>query len=370
MAARVSTGTPWPDGSDCSIGSVILISAEDDPGDTIKPRLDAHRADCRKVHLLSAVRHIGNDGQKYDVMFTLADVTALEMALKAHPDCKLIVVDPIGSFLGGETDAHRDNEVRGVLAPVGKLAEKYGPAVLVVAHRRKSAGSIADDLALGSRAFTGIARAVWHLSRDSENKARRLLLPGKNNLAPEGDGLAFTIGGDPPAIAWERDPVTMSADDALAVENGNTAGGPPGPEPVKRKAAEDWLGKLLAAGEVAAAKVKEECEAAGMKWRTVQDAADALGVIREKNSFSGGWQWRFPKAGTEDADPRRRVSQEQENSASSHLRENHDETGHSAACNPEDAKSSDPRIFDAEGDGEAGRIELERKAANMEGGAA
>ena len=37
-AARVTTGTPWPDGSDCPQGSVILISAEDDPGDTIRPQ--------------------------------------------------------------------------------------------------------------------------------------------------------------------------------------------------------------------------------------------------------------------------------------------------------------------------------------------
>src|SRR5690606_14589208 len=152
------------------------------------------------------------------------------------------VVDPIGSFLGGNTDAHRDNEVRGVLAPVAKLAEKSGPAVLVVAHRRKSAGSIADDLALGSRAFTGIARAVWHLSRDNENKTRRLLLPGKNNLAPEGNGLAFTIAGDPAVVVWERDPVAMSADDALAKEDG--FGGEdvkPGPQPEARRHAAEWL---------------------------------------------------------------------------------------------------------------------------------
>lgn len=168
MAARITTGTPWPDRSDCPAGSVILISAEDDPGDTIRPRLDAHYADVRKVHLLSAVRRLGEDGQPYEVLFTLADVAALETALKTLPDCRLIVVDPIGSFLGGDTDAHLDNEVRGVLAPVAKLAERYGPAVLVVAHRRKSAGSIADDLALGSRAFTGIARAVkWKLIEEN-----------------------------------------------------------------------------------------------------------------------------------------------------------------------------------------------------------
>ena len=50
----------------------------------------------------------------------------MEDALKSMPDCQLVVVDPIGSYLGG-TDSHRDNEVRGVLAPISALAEKYGP---------------------------------------------------------------------------------------------------------------------------------------------------------------------------------------------------------------------------------------------------
>ena len=126
FAARVTTGTPWPDGAECPTGSVIFIVAEDDAGDTIGPRLDAHYADSGRVHLLSMVRKIDDDGKAHDVLFTLEDVRAMEDALKAHPDCKLVVVDPIGSFLGGDIDAHRDNEVRSILAPVAKLAESTG----------------------------------------------------------------------------------------------------------------------------------------------------------------------------------------------------------------------------------------------------
>ncbi|OHB66229.1 MAG: hypothetical protein A2Y76_14005 [Planctomycetes bacterium RBG_13_60_9] len=293
MAARISTGSPWPDRTECPCGSVMLISAEDDPADTIRPRLDAHCADVRRVHLLSMVRRIEADGERHDVMFTLADLEALETALKLHPDCRLVVVDPIGSFLGGRTDAHRDNEVRAVLAPVAKLAEKYGPAVLVVAHRRKSSGNIADDLALGSRAFTGIARAVWHLARDSEDKSRRLLLPGKNNLAPEGTGLAFTICGEPPAISWEREPVAMSADDALSVENGDERR-KPGPKPETRNQAVEWLRDMLKTGPMAAGKIKDEAGEAGYAWRTVQRAKDDLGVKPYRDQFGGAWTWRLP----------------------------------------------------------------------------
>jgi hypothetical protein len=296
--SRVSTGSPWPDGARCERGSALIISGEDDPADTIRPRLDAHHADVSRVHLFSTVRRIGDDGKPLEVMFILGDLAALETALQRVPDCRLVIIDPIGSFLGGNVDAYRENEVRSVLAPVAKLAEKYGPAVLVVAHRRKSSSTVADDLAMGSRGFTGIARACWHLSRDVKNKGRRLLLPGKNNLAREGHGLAFTIEGDPPHIVWEKAPIQMSADDALAIENGDAEGAKPGPEPHARKAAEDWLREILANGEVAAAKVKAEAEEAGMNYRTVQRAADTLGIIREKNGFDGGWQWRFPKAGS------------------------------------------------------------------------
>ena len=292
-AARVTTGTPWPDGSDCPQGSVILISAEDDPGDTIRPRLDAHYADVQRVHLLSAVRKVDGEG-RYERLITLADVDAIEDALKRLPDCRLIVVDPVGSFLGGGTDAHRDNEVRGVLAPIAKLAEEYGPAVLVVAHRRKSAGSIADDLALGSRAFTGIARAVWHLTRDNESKARRLLLPGKNNLAREGDGLAFSIIGEPARISWERDPVAMSADDALAAES-QSRDRKPGPEAEALDAASAWLTATLAGGPRLAKELLDEWKnGEGGSERTLKRAKQSQGVEAYRDEVPGPWWWRLP----------------------------------------------------------------------------
>jgi hypothetical protein len=288
MAARVSTATPWPDGSPCPKGSVILISAEDDPHDTIRPRLDAHHADVSRIHLLSAVRYVNDKGRPTEVMFTLADASSLETALQKIDDCKLIVVDPVGSFLGGRTDAHRDNEVRAVLAPVAKLAEKYGPAVLVVAHRRKSGGNLADDTALGSRAFTGIARSVWHLSRDTDNKQRRLLLPGKNNLSAEQPGLAFQITGEPGTVNWERDPVAMTADEALAKENGGTA---------NRSALDEavaWLQEVLADGPKPGKEVKEAANPDGIAARTLERARSHLGVIAGPDGFGGPWVWRLP----------------------------------------------------------------------------
>jgi 5S rRNA maturation endonuclease (ribonuclease M5) len=299
MAARVSTGRCWPDGTTCPQGSVILICGEDDPGDTIRPRLDAHHADVQHVHLLSMVRRKSDNGKTRDRGFSLADVGALESALKQHADCRLIVVDPIGSFIGGETDTSSDNHVRAVLSPVASLAEKYGPAVLVVAHRRKSTSTNADDTALGSRAFTGIARAVWHLSRDPVNKNRRLLLPGKNNLAREGTGLAFSIIGEPSAVSlqWEDQPVEMTADEALGRENGGDAG-PDRYTPGQLELATQWLAaKLADRSEYQVTDLRKDAEACNHAWRTMKRAAQSLGVLYERAAYGTGSIWRLPKGG-------------------------------------------------------------------------
>lgn len=301
MAARVTTGRRWPDGTECPQGSVIVISAEDGPADTIRPRLDAHGADVSKVHLLTAVRRARGDEQ-HERLITLADVDAIEEAVVRVPDCKFIVVDPIGSFLGSKTDAHRDNEVRGLLAPIARLAEKHDLAVLVVAHRRKSSGSSADDLALGSRAFTGIARAVWHLSRDTENSARRLLLTGKNNLVAEGHGLAFAISGEPARICWEQEPVALRADDAVAAENRRDLDGRPGPDAESLAEAVKWLRAALAAGPRPAKELLDEWinGQSGSK-RTLDRAKRELKVVAFRLEVPGPWSW---KLADKDATPR------------------------------------------------------------------
>ncbi|TWT95365.1 hypothetical protein Pla108_35130 [Botrimarina colliarenosi] len=289
LAARITTGTAWPDGPPCRQGSVLFIACEDDPADTIRPRLDAHHADPARVHLLKGVERTER-GETTELAFSLADVDALEETLKRLSDCRLVVIDPIGSFLGGRTDAHRDNEVRAVLAPIARLAELYGVAVLIVAHRRKSAGTFADDMALGSRAFTGIARSVWHLSLDSESKGRRLLLPGKNNLGPEAGGLAFSIVGSPARLTWEHDPVAMTADEALARETGGGSG-----ETSALDEASRWLKEILASGPRAGKELKALARGDGISERTLDRAKVDLRVENSPDGFGGPWLWRLPQ---------------------------------------------------------------------------
>lgn len=289
MAARVSTGSPWPDGTECPRGSVILICGEDDPDDTIRPRLDVHHADVPRIELLTMVRRTDpKTRQQGEVTFTLADVENLRIALRDRPDCKLVVVDPIGSFLGEKVNEFRDNEVRSVLAPVAKLAKEYGPAVVIVAHHRKSKTGTADDLVMGSTAFTALARVVWHVGVDKDNEDRRLLLPGKNNLARKGSGLAFTIAGEPPMVDWERGPVTVTADEALIVDD-NKEGGKKALTQLDQ--AKSFLKDVLADGPRKSAVVEELAKEEGISKRTLDRARAALGVLTDKQGVSDKGQW-------------------------------------------------------------------------------
>ncbi|MEL0094840.1 MAG: AAA family ATPase, partial [Planctomycetaceae bacterium] len=210
LAARISHGHALPDSESEILGSTIIASAEDSPEHVLKPRLEALGAKTSKVHFFEGIipRTSTDD---FLIPFKLEHVDELRDAILRLGDCKLLVIDPIGSYIG-DIDAHRDNEVRSILTPINKLADDFQIAVLLVSHHRKGTSSNADDLTLGSRAFTGIARSVLHLVKDHDDPDRKLLLPGKSNLAQQADGLAFTIEGDPAKIIWEDEVLDLTAD--------------------------------------------------------------------------------------------------------------------------------------------------------------
>jgi hypothetical protein len=285
IASRATRGTSFPDGATCESGSVVFLSAEDDAGDTIRPRLDASAADVSRVHSLEAVRVQLKDGSITEKTFNLeTDCAALERALSEHPDVRLIVIDPISAYLGG-VDSHSNAEVRSVLAPLAALAAQYGVAVLCITHLRKSAGA-AVYRAIESIAFTAASRAVLAVASDPEDANRRLLLQVKQNLSPSMGGLAFRIEtqNNVPRLAWDAGTVSVTADEVLNIDAcGNHS---------EQKWAEQWLGEYLGDGPVAANEVIAAAGGAGISKTTLWRAAKSLRVKRRKLGGRGaGWEW-------------------------------------------------------------------------------
>lgn len=106
MVATVTTGGKWPDGSTCERGSAVVWSGEDDPKDTLVPRLLASNADLSRVHFV--VDAIGPDGPRpFD---PARDMPLLQSQVERLGDVRLIVVAPIVSAVAG--DSHKNAEVR------------------------------------------------------------------------------------------------------------------------------------------------------------------------------------------------------------------------------------------------------------------
>ncbi len=295
LAARLSTDSPAPDGSPlCGPASSIFITCEDGIADTILPRALVAHADVSRLLVLEGIRGVGVSGKPIERNYTIGDIDHLRTAIKAE-QAALVVIDPASAYLG-EKDGHRNDEIRGLLAPLSKLAEETDAAIVLVTHMSKSGGGRAMYRAMGSLAFIAAARAAWLVVKDKDNAARRLMLPVKNNIGNDRDGLAYSLveSNGYASIAWESAPITMSVDEAIA-SNTEDEHGKPGPEPEERDAAADWLRELLAPGELEVQQVKDEARAAGVKWRTLERAKVSLNVRSYRSQFGGAWMWRLPK---------------------------------------------------------------------------
>jgi hypothetical protein len=324
IAARASRGLPWPDqergagseeqgavASDSPLPapcSVLLLTAEDDLAETVLPRLDALGANASMVVAIPAIPgqrvesktipflpELGADDTKplRNRAFELRrDLARIDQLLRAMPDCRLVIVDPISAYLG-DVNEQANSEVRGLLLPLAALAQQHGVALLAVTHLRKKEGA-AIYRTMGSLAFIAAARAAWLVSKDPKNTQRRLFMPLKNNLAADVTGLAFHIEShaltSQPIIHWSREPIAVSAETIV----GNAR--PKGRPDEEREDAMQWLCRRLAGGPAPASDVQEEAEAHGIKEITLRRAFRQLcGEAIKVGDFPfGQWRWRLP----------------------------------------------------------------------------
>ncbi len=294
LAARVSRSGEWPDGSAAVIpaSTVLLLSAEDDPADTLSPRLHAAGADMNRIHALIGVQQQDVRGQSQQETFSLTTmIPLLEETLQSLPECRLLVIDPITAYLQG-VDSHRNAEVRSMLAPLSELAARYDLCVLAVTHLNKSGSGPAIYRSMGSLAFAAAARAVWAVVKQGE---RRLMLPVKNNLGQDQTGMAFSVVSSdsfdeyaPPLVQWEDQPVELTADEAMQQS-----------QPVRtqsrlpsaRDEASNWLAVELAAGPQPSKTLLERAVAMGHAVKTIRRAfRDLQGEAFQRDD---GWHWKL-----------------------------------------------------------------------------
>jgi hypothetical protein len=286
LAARLSAGLTMPDGTPCAASGVVVLNAEDGLADTILPRLVAAGGDPERVLALTAVP----DGEAERLPSLPNDLGYLRTSVRQMA-AKLVIVDPIMAFLGGEVNAHRDQDCRRALHPLAAMAEETGAAVLVIRHLNKLAGGNPLYRGGGSIGIIGAARSGLLVAKDPDNPDRRILASTKCNLAKLPPSLAYDLTpGDDGAlrVGWMGES-PQTAESLLAASRDDE----------DRDAVQDAvevLRSILEGGPVPSEEVKKEARQAGIAERTLLRAKSILGVRSRKVGFTGkgSWQWSLP----------------------------------------------------------------------------
>lgn len=290
MAATVTIGGRWPDGSPCAPGNVLIWSGEDDPADTLLPRLLASGADRNRCYFVSGTR-IDGEVLPFD---PARDMAALEQQAHAIGGVKLLIVDPVVSAVAG--DSHKNTEVRRALQPLVDLASRLDAAAVGISHFSKGgAGSDPASRVVGSIAFTAVARVVLVAAKvkSEDGEDRRILARGKSNIGPDDGGFEYHIEQAEPLpgihasyIAWGQS-VAGSASELLAEPEVQ-------PQDDTNDACELLRAELTADTWTNSDLACQPLKNAGFTKKQIWAASKKLGVIRKKGGMKDGWYWRLP----------------------------------------------------------------------------
>jgi putative DNA primase/helicase len=296
VAARVTTGSEWPDGSgNAPLGSVLILTAEDGVADTIRTRAEAAGADLSRIHCLESVHDADGKPSSFSLQ---QDVGLLAEHVREVGDVALVVIDPITAYLGS-VDSHKAAEVRAILSPLKDFADEHRVSIIGLTHPSKSVDR-AMNAAGGSGAFIAAARSGWLFVRELDEEGgetgRTLMTAIKNNLSGKrANGLAYRLMGrdigdgiSAPYISWDREPVGVTADQALAsvMEAGGRASSDGGKD---LAAAMEWVREeFLVRERIEAADLVEWARKAGITEKTLRTARVKLGVATKRDGFGPG----------------------------------------------------------------------------------
>ena len=178
LAASTTKGV-WPDGYVSEIGNVVVWSGEDDPSDTLAPRLILSGADMDKVHFVNAVY----DSKGIRAFNPATDTELLERRVKEIGNVMLLVIDPIILAITG--DDHKNASVRRGLQPLADLAAAEDVVVLGITHFSKgTTGREPVDRITGSLAYGAAARIVLVASKQRDVETR-IFCKAKSNIGED-----------------------------------------------------------------------------------------------------------------------------------------------------------------------------------------
>lgn len=292
MAAAVTVGGAFPDGTTAPKGNVVVWSGEDEPDDGLLPKLLAAGGDPSRIYFVRGAT-VNGESVPFD---PARDMAPLMSRITEIGGVSLLIVDPVVTVVTG--DSHKNTEVRRALQPLVDLGNTTSTAIIGISHFSKGGqGQDPAQRVVGSVAFAAVARVVLVAAKvkSEDGSDRRILARGKSNIGPDDGGFEYHLeqteplpGIEASRVAWGR-AVEGAARELLS-----------DPEEGDERAsaidgAEEFLRQVLTDGPVPSKAVKAEAQEAGYSWATVRRAADTLAVIKKKGGMQEGWYWSLAK---------------------------------------------------------------------------
>jgi len=267
---------------------VLCLSMENSPEYVLRPRFDKLGGDPSRFHILRG-SVVGEGKHALRDSVKLSDVSLLNDAL-TKTKARLVIVDPIQSYLGADVDAHRSNETRPVLDGLARLAEEHKCCILLVRHLSKAPTGRAIHRGLGSIDLTGAVRSELLAGSAPDDAAQRALVQVKSNLGQFGASIGYEIQADGTFHWTGESQLTASA--ILAPELNGEETGP-------MTEAKDFLLRALSRGARPSRDVQDEAQHEGISERTLKRAKKVLGVVSRKCGMDGIWECALPEGGQE-----------------------------------------------------------------------
>jgi hypothetical protein len=290
LAARLTSGRPWPDGAAAAPpGNVVLVNCEDGLTDTILPRLRHLGADAQRIFAFQ--------GHTLEERFHRLPVFPRDTpdlrALIEQAQARLVVLDPLMAFLDVACSSISDQSIRQALVPLATLAEETGCTLLVVRHLNKTGQGRALYRGSGSIGIIGSSRCAYLVGRDPEDADTRVLACLKTNLGPQPASLAFQVSHDDSGLKllWQG-PTELAADELLTVGKRTP--------PLER--AKEFLLNQLKGRAVETGQLLEQAGVAGISQRTLERAKAVLGVHtrRQGGNKSARYFWTLAAPGSSE----------------------------------------------------------------------
>jgi putative DNA primase/helicase len=297
FAATVSRGGEWPDGTFAAAGDVIIWSGEDDPTDTMAPRLRAMGADMKRIHFVDTQQRPFDPAQ---------DMPKLQQEAAAIGGVRLLIVDPVVSAVS--SDSHKNAETRRSLQPLVDLAAGVDCAVLGIHHLSKgTSGREPIERVTGSIAFGALARIVMvaaKLPPDHERPASRILAIAKSNIGEDVGGFGHDLeqtdlrdypGVSASAVRW-KGAIEGTARELLAEsEPLLPTPGPSGEQSMTEQAIE-FLRHHLGAASYLSKELKSLASGESISARALRVARERLGVTLHRTGFGSETKsyWALP----------------------------------------------------------------------------